>query len=110
MTDYNLDVVLIEYDQMWSAQCLQYDIGAQGKTLKDVIYELQRSLIGYIAICAAEDVEPFTNLPIAPDKYWQLWKEGARLSIELTDAHFRTPDHLPLPRTQYKLGDRLIAA
>lgn len=59
--------VLIFKDHGWYiAQCLEYDIAAQARSLKDVQYEFQRIFIG--RICAAKQlgVEPFKGIAPAP--------------------------------------------
>lgn len=105
MANYSIDVVLIEYEEIWVAQCLQYDIGAQAKNLQDVVYELNRSLVGHIIISQEKDVEPFSNLEIAPTKYWEMWK-GASVKIAVEDeARFRMPEalaHFPRPKFSFK--------
>lgn len=98
MTDYSIDVVLIEYDEMWAAQCLQYDIGAQAKSFKDLVYELNRSLAGHVMICEEMGVEPFSNLNPAPAKYWKMW-EGATVKVTIEDgARFRVPESMSIQR------------
>ena len=85
----SMDVVLIERDDRWVAQGLQFDIGAEGETFKDVIYELSRSIVGYIAVCRQEGVRPFEALGTAPQEYWDLWG-GPHFKITLdTGPAFR---------------------
>lgn len=95
MPDYSIDVVLIEYDEMWSAQCLQFDIGAQAKSLQDVVYELNRSLLGHILISREMGVEPFSTLSEAPARYRMLWT-GSKVTIQMSDGEdFDVPEYLP---------------
>ncbi len=98
MPEVTLSVVLIEHEDAWSAQCLEYDIGAQAATLNDVIYEFQRSIVGHVAICAALEREPFKSLKAAPQKYWKMWEQSkALLSTEM--APFRAPQSAPTAPT-----------
>ncbi len=83
-----LQVIVIREGGFFSAQCLQYDIGAEAETLKDVLYEFGRAVAGHISICESRQVEPFTCLPAAPAAYWKKWSEAIRLEPE-QDAAFR---------------------
>lgn len=86
----DMHVVIFQRDKWWIAQCLQYDIGAQAMSAPEVVYQLQRSLVGHVVICAAESMEPFSNLPPAPDFYWDKWK-GAKISLQYPEEPFRVP-------------------
>ena len=65
----NLTVIIFQRDPEWVAQCLEYDIGAQAGTLLDLLYELQRSLVGHVAISRKHGLEPFECLPRTPGSY-----------------------------------------
>lgn len=98
-----ISVVLIQRGKWWIAQCLQYDIGAQAHTVSDVIYELQRSLVGHIAICVHHERQPFVDLPAAPDAYWKKF-QGTKIKIEFEDAPFRSPAPVRLPRPEIRIA------
>src|ERR1700733_3042517 len=66
-----ISVVLFQRDKWWIAQCLQYDIGAQAHSLPDVLYELERTLVGYLTVADELNIEPFVHLDPAPDFYWK---------------------------------------
>lgn len=87
----DIHVVIFQRDKWWVAQCLQYDIGAQAMSAPEVVYQLQRSLVGHVVICNKEGVEPFSMLPKAPDEYWEMWK-GAKITLEYPEEPFRTAD------------------
>lgn len=72
--------VIFREGDWWVAQCLDYDLAAQAKTLKDLAYEIQRVLVGHMVICKQEGITPFEHLPKAPEKYWELFSEGLELS------------------------------
>ncbi len=64
----------------WSAQCLEYDIAMQAKTLTDLIYEINRVMIGNFLVSKELGLEPFANFKSAPPVYWQLFDQ-AKTSI-----------------------------
>lgn len=89
----NIQVVIFQDDKWWVAQCLQYDIGAQADNPTEVLYQLERSLVGHVAICGHVGKEPFVDLPPAPQKYWSLW-DGAKVTLQYDEALFRAPQPL----------------
>lgn len=104
MSDYVVDVVLFERDPgEWVAQCLQYDIGAQAGTLPDLLYELQRSLVGHMVIAFENEIEPFVSLPAAPEEYWEKWKT-AKATVQVEATPFRMPMHAPVVLPRLKLA------
>lgn len=88
-----IQVLLVEEDEGWTAQGLQYDISAHAETLEDVLYAFERAIVGHQAAARKVGVEPFEAMPSAPKKCWDLWKAGRRAEIE-PDAAFRV-DHGP---------------
>lgn len=92
---YEVDAVLFEREPgNWVAQCLQYDIGAQAKNVPDLIYELQRSLVGHVAIAIDNGLEPFESLPAAPQEYWDMFKQ-ATVEVQTEEVPFRVPKAAP---------------
>jgi hypothetical protein len=59
-----------------SAQCLEYDIATQARTLPDLWYELQRIIVGHIATSLKLGKEPFAGVPPAPKKYWRMFERS----------------------------------
>ena len=58
------------------AQCLEYDLGTQARTLEGLLADLQRMILGHIAICAENNLEPFSMLRPAPKKYWDMFRRS----------------------------------
>jgi hypothetical protein len=69
-------VLVVQEGEWLSAQCLEYDLATQARTLDDLWYELQRILFGHIATRLREGKEPFADLPKAPQKYWDLFEQS----------------------------------
>jgi hypothetical protein len=104
MNATELDVVIFQRDKWWIAQGLQYDIGAQAYTVEDAMYQFERALMGHIAICAENDVEPFASLPAAPNGYWKKYS-GTRLRLEpIDEASFRVPTNIAPPKREFRLA------
>jgi len=72
-----------------SAQCLEYDIATQAKTLDGLISELQRILRAHIATSLTLDKKPFAGVPKAPQRFFDLFEQS---KIPLTVANFGPPD------------------
>lgn len=64
-----LSLLIFKEDDWWVAQCLEYDIAAQARTLPDVQYEIQRVLVGRIAMAKKLEIDPFEDLSPAPEVY-----------------------------------------
>ena len=75
-----LRVVVFQEDEFVCAQCLEYDIAAEGKTLDDCLYQLGRTVIGHVAISAENDLEPFHGLKRAPQRFWD-WFEQSKIPL-----------------------------
>ena len=71
-------VVVIRDGDMWAAQCLEYDIGAQAAS----VGVLMDRLAGVIEAERVESMErsggeAFAGIPKAPKHFWDLWENGA---------------------------------
>jgi hypothetical protein len=87
-----INVILFERDPgEWVAQCLEYDIGAQAGSLPDLVYELQRSLVGHIAVSREHGLEPFACLGSAPSYYWEKWQQEKYIAVSPPTVPFRIP-------------------
>jgi hypothetical protein len=90
-TDLRVRVLFIEEAQgCWSAQCLDYDIAAQARSLSELHYEFERVLVAHVVMCQELQIDPFKNLRPAPQKFWRMYEE-AKLSVEAEEIPFRMP-------------------
>lgn len=69
-------VVLFQEEGQWVAQCLEYDIAAQGTTIDEAQNEWARTFKGYIALSEENNVEPLQGVPKAPDFYEEEFDVG----------------------------------
>jgi hypothetical protein len=74
--------VLFKEGDWWVGQWLEYDIAAQAKTVKQLAYELQRSLIGHVVIRTQEGRKPFELMEKAPERYWKMYEEGMKIESQ----------------------------
>jgi len=76
----SVSVVVFQEDEYVCAQCLEYDIAAQAKTLDDCLYEFGRLLTGHVAISLENNLEPFHGIPRAPARFWE-WFERSKIPL-----------------------------
>ena len=84
-----LRVLLVSDGGAWTAQCLEHDIAAQGKTIQDALVEFQRTLVAEVCLHASRGAQGLDSIPRAPHMYWKKYHEG-----ELLD-HRRHPPFVP---------------
>ena len=76
--EFNLRVLFRREGEGWVAQCLEYDIVAQGSTLDKAKHRMQRTLIGQIIVDVKHGREPYEGIKQAPILYWREFDKGQR--------------------------------
>lgn len=101
-----LNVIVLQRDGVWVAQCLQYDLTAQAEKLTDLPYELDRVLVGHMVIAAEHGEVPFENLDVAPQEYWELFEHasGRYERTQRPPAYRSKPQMLPPPETELRIA------
>ena len=74
-----LRAVIFQRDDVWYAQCLEFDILAHSKTPKDLPYQFERAIVSHMAIAADNGLKPFENLPRAPERFWNMYESGMKV-------------------------------
>ena len=92
--EIKLNILVFKEGDWWVAQCLEYDIATQAKTLHDIQYEFSRVLIGQVVASIEQNLVPFEGLPAAPKQYWKMFKQEA-VKIEGNIPSFRLPKSIP---------------
>ena len=64
-----MKIVTFQENGQWVAQCLEYDICAQGTSEADAIYWMFDCLSKQIILDIESQEEPLKNIPPAPDSY-----------------------------------------
>ena len=87
----------------WAAQCLEYDIAAQGDTLEDAMNRFERTFVGSIVLSLKNEQEPLSAFAPAPASYFELWEKALALQDTM-------PIDIPrdsLPENVLKFPDRV---
>ena len=77
---YAIRAVVFQDGEWLCAQCLEYDLVAQAKTLQQLSRALQRLIVGHVAVRLHHKQQPFRDLPRAPEKYWTMFRQS-RLAL-----------------------------
>ncbi|HEY3571028.1 MAG TPA: hypothetical protein VGP73_24070 [Thermoanaerobaculia bacterium] len=91
-----IHVVIFRNGERLIAQCLEHDIATQARDVRELLHEVERILSAHILVAEQDGVEPFANVPKAPRRFWQMYKDAtARLEpireIELPAAGHPRP-------------------
>lgn len=68
---YRLNFLLTEGEHGWTGRCLEYHFITQADTLNDLMFELQRTMVGHLVVSHMQGIEPFEGLSRAPEPFWE---------------------------------------
>jgi hypothetical protein len=68
----DLSVLILRESGGWAAQCLEYDIAAQGRTKAKAKQAFEKTLIGQLIVDIKYDKIPLEGIPRAPKMYWDM--------------------------------------
>ena len=79
MEDRNLTLraIVVQDGDLWAAQCLEYDIGAQGRTLEESIERLSFAIRAECAESVERSGTEFAGIPAAPGEFEEMWNRRA---------------------------------
>jgi hypothetical protein len=77
---YAIRAVVFQEGEWLCAQCLEYDLVAQAKSLQQLSRALQRLIVGHVAVRLRHNQPAFRDLPRAPEKYWAMFRRS-RLAL-----------------------------
>jgi hypothetical protein len=100
-----LHAVVFKRGEWWIGQCLQYDIGAEAKTSKQIRRELERAIVAHIAVSLENGLEPFKGIPAAPDRYWKMFEEGWSMEAPAPIEFTVQGRSLTAPTPEVRLSD-----
>src|SRR5438874_4422498 len=84
---YAIRAVVFQEGEWLCAQCLEYNLVAQAKSLPKLCRALQQLIVGHVVVRLRHGQQPFRDLPRAPAKYWTMFQS-----------------RLVLPAPMFKLG------
>jgi hypothetical protein len=85
MVATKLRIVIFQEGEWLCAHCLEYDFATQAKNLEGLRYDLERMIVGHIAVSLENGLKPFRNARRAPEKYWTMFR---RSKISLPEKSF----------------------
>lgn len=77
---YAIRAVVFQEGEWLCAQCLEYDLVAQAKSLQQLSKALQRLIVGHVVVRLRHKQQPFRDLPRAREKYWAMFRRS-RLTL-----------------------------
>lgn len=69
----DIRMVVFPDDNAWVAQCLEYDIGAQGDSVEEVTARFEAALMANILESIKRTGEPFGGIDPAPEYFNDKW-------------------------------------
>lgn len=108
VTKYSVSLLLMTENNIWTAQCLEFDIAAQGKTMSEAMAAFQRTFAGQVCIDIENGKEPFEDFSQAPVDYWDKFEQA---SERLADRKpFKLPEGFPANLGLFGVADQRIYA
>lgn len=89
---FYLSVLLLKGEVSWVVQCLEYDITAQGTSIRKAMKAFERTIVGQIVLDIKQGKEPLQDIGQAPKEYWEKFKHGDKLG---EPESFQLPEFLP---------------
>ncbi len=69
--------IIFREGDLWVAQCVEYDIGAQGRTLPEVTKRLELTVELELEESIRRHGAPFRGVPAAPSSVGDMWESQA---------------------------------
>lgn len=79
-SDYKIHVLVFPRGEWLIAQCLEYDIATQARLSEGFTglrHEVERILAAHILGARRAGTVPFANIPKAPRKFWEMYKDAS---------------------------------
>lgn len=71
-------VIVFQDDGLWVAQCLEYDIGAQGPDVDTLMSRFEVTFKTELKESLARHGKPLAGIEAAPDRFQRMWDHRAR--------------------------------
>jgi len=76
--EITIRVVIFKDDDLWGAQCLEYDIGAQAGDLDTLDDRLAVAIHAELIESLQRNGEPFGGIEKAPERFQNMWEHRSR--------------------------------
>lgn len=103
----SIRAVVFEEAGVYSAQCLDYDLAVQSRSLIGLHKELGRVLATHVAASHQLKQEPFCKLGPAPERFWHAYQTGTRLETEAVSFSLDSGHLMPRIRADMRLAPSL---
>jgi hypothetical protein len=77
-----LRVLMIRHEGVWAAQCIDHDIVAQGKSLREAKAAFEQTIIGQILFDLKKGREPLASFPPAPSHLEELYEKAGAVTLD----------------------------
>lgn len=91
MMTFHLSVLFLKEGDFWVAQCLQFDITSQGKSIADAQRSFERVLVAQIICDLEQGREALSSVPQAPAEMFELFKIAEPLQQRDVPVRFPEP-------------------
>lgn len=81
MTSGTIRVIVFQDADLWVAQCLEHDIGAQAPDVDTLMTRLQVVMSAELKESVERHREPFAGIEPAPERFLQMWERRARVEM-----------------------------
>ncbi|MFL6258897.1 MAG: hypothetical protein ACJ76Y_04220 [Thermoanaerobaculia bacterium] len=71
----SVTAVVFQEEDLWVAQCLEYDIVSFAETLEGLRHRLLGQLGAMVTLDKQEGRVPFEGFKRAPEKYWRIYED-----------------------------------
>ena len=82
-----LRVVIFREEEMYVAQCIEFDIAAQAPTLEAVLDRLDLTVEAECQMSLEIGQTPFNGICPAPNHFHHLWEKGSMAIMPIRFAH-----------------------
>src|SRR5688572_30953811 len=106
--DMEVRVLFTEHDDnVWTAQCLEYDIAVQAKSFSELKHEFERVFMAYLVLDEESDGQILAKLGKAPQKYWDSYEESDEneLSLDKQAIHPASDGQPKMPRRHVRIAE-----
>lgn len=98
---YSIRAVVFRDGDLWVAQCLEYDLATQGRTMEQLRERLEMLLLAQMAVGRKVGRKPFAGMPKAPQEFWERWENAIPLAPPFFDLETAALD-LPKPSLEIR--------
>ena len=88
---FHVNILLCHEGESWAAQCMEYDIAAQGTSIDEALERWETVFFAYVAEDLAAGREALRDMPQAPKEYFERMRDAKPLS---GSRPIHTPENL----------------